>query len=66
MIVSVSDCPKCKSSRYVEVYMGDGTTEQNENIPMKVLRNLLIIPKLQWLFMFEESAKQMTWHKEGV
>jgi hypothetical protein len=50
----------------VEVYMGDGTTEQNENIPMKVLRNLLIIPKLQWLFMFEESAKQMTWHKEGV
>jgi hypothetical protein len=58
--------PKCKSSRYVEVDKGDGTKEQNENIPMKVLRHLLIIPRLQRLFMSEESAKQMTWHKEGV
>jgi hypothetical protein len=50
-------CPKCKSSRYVEVDKGDGTKERNENIPMKVLRHLLIIPRLQRLFMSEESAK---------
>ena len=30
-------CPKCKSSRYVEVDKGDGKKEQNEGIPMKVL-----------------------------
>jgi uncharacterized Zn finger protein (UPF0148 family) len=59
-------CPKCKSSRYVEVDKGDGKKEQNEEIPMKVLRHLPIIPRLQWLFMSEESVKQMTWHKNGV
>ena len=59
-------CPKCKSSRYVEVDKGDGKKEQNEDIPMKVLRHLPIIPRLQRLFMSEESAKQMTWHKNGV
>jgi uncharacterized Zn finger protein (UPF0148 family) len=30
-------CPKCKSSRYVEVDKGDGKKERNEEIPMKVL-----------------------------
>jgi hypothetical protein len=50
-------CPKCKSSRYVEVDKGDGKKEQNKDIPIKVLRHLLIIPRLQWLFMSEESAK---------
>jgi uncharacterized Zn finger protein (UPF0148 family) len=59
-------CPKCKSSRYVEVDKGDGNKEQNEEIPMKVLRHLPIIPRLQWLLMFEESTKQMTWHKNGI
>jgi len=59
-------CPKCKSSRYVEVDKGDGKKEQNERIPMKVLRHLPIIPRLQQLFMKEESAKQMRWHKNGV
>ena len=49
--------PKCKSSRYVEVDKGDGKKEQNEGIPMKVLRYLSIIPRLQRLFMFEEFAK---------
>ena len=32
---------------------------------MKVLQHLPIIPRLQRLFMTEESAKQMTWHKNG-
>jgi hypothetical protein len=38
--------PKCKSSRYVEVDKGDGKKQQNEDIPMKVLRHLPIIPRL--------------------
>jgi hypothetical protein len=59
-------CPKCKSSRYVEVDKGDGKKVQNEQIPMKVLRHLPIIPRIQRMYMFEESAKQMTWHKNGV
>jgi uncharacterized Zn finger protein (UPF0148 family) len=59
-------CPKCQSYRYVEVDKGDGMKEQNQNIAMKVLRHLPIIPRLQRLFMSEESAKQMTWNKEGV
>jgi hypothetical protein len=62
----VKYCPKCKSSRYVKVDKGDGKKEQNEGIPMKVLRHLLIIPRLQWLFMSKESTKQMIWHKNGV
>ena len=33
---------------------------------MKVLRYLPPIPRIQWLFMTEESAKQMTWHKIGT
>jgi hypothetical protein len=59
-------CPKCKSSRYVEVDHGDGKKVQNEGVPMKVLRHLPIIPRLQQLFMKEETAKQMTWHKNGI
>ena len=34
--------------------------------PMKVLRYLPFIPRLQRLFMSEESVKQMTWHKNGI
>jgi hypothetical protein len=49
--------PKCKSSRYMEVDKGDGKKEQNEEIPMKVLQHLLIIPRLQWLFMSEKFTK---------
>ena len=33
---------------------------------MRVLRHLPFLPRLQRLFMTEESAKQMTWHKNGT
>jgi hypothetical protein len=52
-------CPKCKSSRYLEVDTSDGKKEQL-GIPTKVLRYLPIIPRIQWLYMIEESMKQMT------
>ena len=62
--VDAKYCPKCKSSRYMEVDLGDGQKRQLK-IPMRVLRHLLFLPRLQRLFMTEESVKQMTWHKNG-
>jgi hypothetical protein len=58
-------CPKCKASRYVEVESKDGQKHQLD-IPMRVLRYLPFIPRLQRLFMTEEFMKQMTWHKNGI
>jgi hypothetical protein len=57
-------CPKCKSSRFMEVDSGDGQMRQLD-IPVTILRHLLFIPRIQRLYMTEESAKQMTWHKKG-
>ena len=34
-------------------------------IPMKILRYLPFLLRIQRLYMIEESAKQMTWHKNG-
>jgi len=53
-------CPKCQSSRYMEVEPGDGRKKQTK-IGMKILRYLPFIPRIQRLFMTEESAKQMTY-----
>ena len=58
-------CPKCESSQFVEVDSGDGQKRQLA-VPVKVLRYLPPIPRIQRLFMTEESAKQMTWHKMGT
>ena len=58
-------CPMCKSSRYLEVDSSDGQKRQL-TIPAKVLRHLPFVPRIQRLFMTEESAKQMTWHKNGT
>jgi ribosomal protein S27AE len=57
-------CPKCKSSRYLEVDSGDGQKKQLL-IPARVLQHLPFMPRIQQLFMTEESAKHMTWHKDG-
>ncbi|XP_066396736.1 uncharacterized protein [Miscanthus floridulus] len=57
-------CPKCKASRYIELESGDGRKTQTK-VGAKILRYLPFIPRIQRLFMSEESAKQMTWHKTG-
>jgi hypothetical protein len=57
-------CPKCKSSRFMKVDYGDGHKRQLD-IPLTILRHLLFIPRIQRLYMTEESAKKMTWHKNG-
>ena len=54
----------CKSSRYVVVDNGMGEKTQTK-IPVNVLRYMPIVPRLQRLFMVEETARQMTWHKTG-
>ena len=56
--------PICKSSRYIVVDNGMGEKTQTK-IPVNVLRYMPIIPRLQRLFMVEETARQMTWHKMG-
>ena len=58
-------CRKCKSSRYLEVDMPDGQRKKQTKVPAKILRYLPFIPRIQRLFLTEESAKQMTWHKAG-
>jgi hypothetical protein len=57
-------CPKCKSSRFMEVDSVDGQKRQLD-IPLTIQRHLPFIPRIQLLYMTEESAKQMTWHKNG-
>jgi hypothetical protein len=57
-------CPKCKASRFLEVASGDGRKRQLD-IPVTILRHLPFIPRIQRLYMTEEYAKQMTWHKNG-
>jgi hypothetical protein len=56
--------PKCKSSWFMEVDSGDGQKRQLD-IPLTILRHLPFILRIQRLYMTEESAKQMTWHKNG-
>jgi hypothetical protein len=50
-------CPKCKSSRFMEVDSGDGQKRQLD-IPVTILHHLPFIPRIQRLYMTEESAKQ--------
>jgi hypothetical protein len=57
-------CPMCKLSRFMEVDFGDGHKRQVD-IPLTILRHLPFVPRIQRLYMTEESTKQMAWHKNG-
>jgi len=50
---------KCKSSSFLEVDSGDGQKRQLA-VPVKILRYLPFILRIQRLYMTEESMKQMT------
>jgi hypothetical protein len=52
-------CLKCKSSSFMEVKSGNGLKRQLD-IPVTILQHLPFIPRIQRLYMTEESAKQMT------
>jgi hypothetical protein len=58
-------CAKCGHSRYHEVDVGNGQKRQTK-VAIKILRYLPFIKRIQRLYMFEETAKQMTWHKTGI
>jgi hypothetical protein len=48
----------------MEVDSGDGQKRQLD-ILLTILCHLPFIPRIQRIFMIEESAKHMTWHKNG-
>jgi len=49
-------CTKCKSSRWLEVDSSDGQKRQLK-ILVKIVRYLPFIPRIQRLYMTEESAE---------
>jgi hypothetical protein len=52
-------CVKCGSPRYIEVDSSNGNKKQL-TVPIKVLRYLPFLPRLQRLYMLEDSVKQIT------
>jgi hypothetical protein len=58
-------CPLCKASRYLEVKDAHGLVTQTKKAA-SILRYLPFIKRLQRLYMSEDSARQMTWHKHGI
>ena len=57
-------CSLCGASRYNEKTGPDGQKTQG-NVPVKILRYLPFIKRIQRLYFNEETATQMTWHKTG-
>jgi hypothetical protein len=54
----------CSRSRYVKVRNEDGNSVTTK-VAIKQFRYMPITPRLTRLFLSEETAKQMRWHKEG-
>jgi hypothetical protein len=57
-------CIHCGKSRYVVVLDEDGNVVTT-NVSIKQLWYIPITPRLKRLFLNQETAKQMRWHKEG-
>lgn len=63
-----SVCDYCNEPRYVQTNSQESSEDsetRSRPIARKVLRYLPIIPRIQRLYLAEESAKQMRYHKEG-
>ncbi|KAK1612811.1 hypothetical protein QYE76_036484 [Lolium multiflorum] len=59
-------CIHCNSSRYFEVDTnGDGQKRQT-TVAKNILRYLPVLPRIQRLFMTEDTAQQMRWAVEGI
>jgi hypothetical protein len=54
----------CDRSRYVKVVNEDGASVMTK-AAVKQLRYMPITPRLKRLYVYEETMKQMRWHKEG-
>jgi hypothetical protein len=58
------ECMHCGRSRYVKVRNEDGVSVITK-VVTKQLCYIPIMSRLKWLFLSEETTKQMRWHKEG-
>jgi hypothetical protein len=59
-----TECMHCGRSKYVKVVNEDGASVTTI-VVVKQLRYMPITPRLKRLYLSEETAKQMRWHKEG-
>jgi hypothetical protein len=59
-----TECMHCGRSRCVKVRNEDGVSVTTK-VATKKLRYIPITPRLKWLFLSEETVKQMRWHHEG-
>jgi hypothetical protein len=55
----------CNRSTYVMVINEDGASVTTK-VAVKQLHYIPITPRLKQLFLCEETAQQMRWHKEGM
>jgi hypothetical protein len=60
-----TECMHCGRSRYVMVINNDGASVITK-VAVKQLRYIPITPRLKRLFLCEETAQLMRWHKEGI
>jgi hypothetical protein len=60
-----TECMHCGRSRYVKVINKDGASVTTK-VVVKQLHYIPIMSRLKWLFMCEEMAQLMRWHKEGI
>jgi hypothetical protein len=59
-----TECMHFGRSSYVKVVNEDGASVTTK-VAVKQLRYMPITPRLKQLYLYEEIAKQMRWHKEG-
>ncbi|KAI9121744.1 hypothetical protein K1719_007134 [Acacia pycnantha] len=60
----LSNCPKCKTSRY-KVKKGGGSGDKTtKRQPLKALWYLPIIPQFKRLFTSEATMKKLRWHSD--
>jgi hypothetical protein len=60
-----TECMHYNRSRYVKVINKDGASVTTK-VAVKQVRYIPITPRLKRLFLCEEMAQQMRWHKEGI
>jgi hypothetical protein len=58
------ECMQYGRSGYIKVVNENGASVTTK-VVAKQLRYMLITPRLKQLYLSEETAKQMRWHKEG-
>jgi hypothetical protein len=58
-----TECIHCGKSRYVKVVNKDGVSVTTK-VAVKQLHYMSITLRLKRLYLSEETAKQMRWHKE--